>query len=410
VHAKVTPRTITIVVMDVGPVGGMERQLSELIHGFLDAGHHVNVISRTCDVGRSDPHLRHIRVRLPRRPYALVFPIWVLLATFATWRTRGDAVHVNGGIILNRADVYTMHFCHRAYQSMASAGSLGRGSALYRLNGWVGRWYKRRLEAWALRPDRVGVIVAISAGVGRETAQEYPEVADRIRVIPYGLDHSRFRVDPPARATRRQELGLAAEDLAAVFVGGDWERKGLSTIIRALPAAQAWHLLVVGVGDRAEHERVAAKAGVADRVHFLGREMLPEQTYNAADAFVFPTAYETFSLVTHEAAACGLPLLVSKVYGVEDLLEAGVSGWFVTRDPDDIAARLTALVDPGLRVAMGQAAARAAASYDWRLAVTAHLALYDAQLDADPAVPSVVCSESGREAPSQRAGSHRPVE
>ena len=49
----------------------------------------------------------------------------------------------------------------------------------------------------------------------------------------------------------------------------------------------------------------------------------------SSDVFVFPSLYETFSLVTYEAAASGLPIVVSQLYGVEDLLRDGDNGFLI---------------------------------------------------------------------------------
>jgi UDP-glucose:(heptosyl)LPS alpha-1,3-glucosyltransferase len=100
--------------------------------------------------------------------------------------------------------------------------------------------------------------------------------------------------------------------------------------------------------------------------------------YAAADAFCLPTLYETFCLVAHEAAAAGLPLLVGCVSGVDDLIVDGVNGWFITRDPSDLALRLRQLRDePAKASQMGQAARRSTERYGWDMAVNAHLALYE---------------------------------
>ena len=73
----------------------------------------------------------------------------------------------------------------------------------------------------------------------------------------------------------------------------------------------------------------ARLAQTESRLHFLGSVDQMPRLYAAADAFVLPTSYETFSLVTYEAAAAGLPLLVTRVSGVEDLLADGLNGWFI---------------------------------------------------------------------------------
>ncbi len=59
--------------------------------------------------------------------------------------------------------------------------------------------------------------------------------------------------------------------------------------------------------------------------------------YELADAFVLPSSYETFSLVTFEAAASGLPVLATPVSGVRELIEDGRNGFLITREPSVIA-------------------------------------------------------------------------
>jgi len=221
--------------------------------------------------------------------------------------------------------------------------------------------------------------VGISDGVAEEMLECYPYRADQVSVIPYGVDREAFRPDAAARLRVRHELLADRADSAslALFVGGDWGRKGLGTVIDALAQAPTWHLAVVGDGDDVAARRHAERSGVIDRIHFLGRRPMPTDMYAAADAFCLPTLYETFCLVAHEAAAAGLPLLVSRVSGVDQLLVDGENGWFVTRDSADIAGRLRQLrEDPGLAAKQGAASRVASERYGWDVAANAHLALY----------------------------------
>jgi glycosyltransferase involved in cell wall biosynthesis len=99
--------------------------------------------------------------------------------------------------------------------------------------------------------------------------------------------------------------------------------------------------------------------------------------YSAADAFELRTAYETFSLVTIEAAATGLPLLVTRVSGVEDVLVDGENGWFIDPDPAVIADCLARLQkDETLRREMGNAARAAVSEYGWPRVVDQYGQLY----------------------------------
>jgi UDP-glucose:(heptosyl)LPS alpha-1,3-glucosyltransferase len=208
----------------------------------------------------------------------------------------------------------------------------------------------------------------------------------RVRAIPNGVDCDRFRPDPTARDSVRDELGLGEGDPVALFVGGDWQRKGLTHAVDALAAAPDWHLLVAGSGDAAQLLARARAAGTQRRIRFLGAVRDTERLYVAADAFVLPTAYETFSLVTFEAAASGLPLLVTRVSGVEDLLEDERNGWFITADAMDIASRLNSLsADPQRAAAMGAAARADALAYSWESMAESYARAYSELLDREPA-------------------------
>lgn len=370
---------VTFVIMDVGPVGGMERQATEILRGLVADGHEVTVLARTCE---DVPGVRFARVPTPMRPFSIAFPLWILWASVMVARIPSDLVHVNGAIVLNRADVITIHFCHRAYQASFTLAERTRAGLTHRVNARVVSALARAMEAWCLRPGRAKDVVAISAGVGREVERWYPRRRDTPTIIRYGVDGERFRPSPEDRTRMRAELGLPDDALLAVFVGGEWERKGLQFALDAVVRRPRWHLVVAGDGDRATYSEQAGNA--ADRLHFVGR-VDPAPLYAAGDAFVFPTAYETFSLVTHEAAAAGLPLLVTRVSGPDELIEPGVQGWFVERDGPAIAACLAELeASPELRQAVGVAARSAVAPLTWERARADHAALYRKALATSP--------------------------
>jgi UDP-glucose:(heptosyl)LPS alpha-1,3-glucosyltransferase len=147
--------------------------------------------------------------------------------------------------------------------------------------------------------------------------------------------------------------------------------------IAAVAASSRWRLLVVGAGDEAAYSGIARAAEVRDRVHFVGAQADMPAQFAASDAFLLPTSYETFSLVTYEAAAAGLPLLVTRVSGPDQLIADGVNGAFINESPKGTAGWLARLDDPELRARMGASARQAVAPYTWDAAVDRHIALYD---------------------------------
>jgi glycosyltransferase involved in cell wall biosynthesis len=369
---------VTIVAHDVGTPGGMERQLAELCTGLLARGHRVTVIARRCELP-AHPRLRWVRVRAPRRPFSLAYPVFALLGSLAVARRRDGILHTTGALVVNRADVSTVHFCHHGFRAAVGTARVSRSRVSYRLNAALSEWMSCVAERFCYRAGRTTRLVPVSHGVARELTELLSVTSARITVIPNGVDPAEFAPDRRAREETRTSLELAADDLVAVFVGGEWERKGLSVAIEGIARADGWHLLVLGGGDEASHARMARRHGAHGRVHFLGRRTDPARYYAAADAFVLPTAYEAFPLVSLEAAAAGLPLIVGRVSGAEELVTDGRNGWLVGRDADEIAERLRSLgEDPDRRSAMAAAARDSIRHYRWSDVVTSYQDVYAA--------------------------------
>jgi glycosyltransferase involved in cell wall biosynthesis len=237
------------------------------------------------------------------------------------------------------------------------------------LNSWIAAGLELAAETWSYRRRRTRCVGCVSQGLAREVAELYPGVAPIVQSIANGVDLEAFAPSPSERAEHRARLGLGDEDLLALFVGGDWRRKGLREAIRGIAAAPGWQLAVLGAGNDKEFTRLARHMQAAERVHFLGRGR-PHGWYAAADALVLPSRYEAFSLVMLEAAASGLPLIVPRINGSDELVQDGVTGWFTEPDGAAIAERLQRLAaDPDLHASMRQASRLAAREYDWERVV-----------------------------------------
>jgi glycosyltransferase involved in cell wall biosynthesis len=138
-----------------------------------------------------------------------------------------------------------------------------------------------------------------------------------------------------------------------------------------------WDLVVAGRGLPERYRALCESLGVAGRVHWLGIVHDIQLVYALADAFVLPSSYETFSLVTFEAAASGLPILATPVNGVTELIEDGRSGFLIDGEPGSIADRLSRLADdPALRARLGAQARRGALRFGWQEMVSRHDELF----------------------------------
>jgi N-acetyl-alpha-D-glucosaminyl L-malate synthase BshA len=124
-------------------------------------------------------------------------------------------------------------------------------------------------------------------------------------------------------------------------------------------------LLMVGDGpDAADALRLARAKGLGEEVQFLGEQDQVVPLLSSADAFILPSAQESFGLAALEAMACGVPVIASKVGGLPEVISHGVNGFLhAPEDLDGMAASaLQLLSDTPLHDRMAAAARRAAES------------------------------------------------
>jgi glycosyltransferase involved in cell wall biosynthesis len=360
---------VTIVAQDIGGARGMERVLSELILGLAGRGHQVTVIGRTCELPDT-PGVHFRRVRGPARPFLIAYPWFVLAASLTLARWRRGVVHVTGGIVLNRVEVIGVHYCHQVAVATPS-----RDNWLFRTHNRLAGVMKRVGERVCFSASHAQAFACVSDGVAEEIRRHYPQLADRVMTIHNGVDTDTFA--PGAHRQQasalRSQLGIEDDRLVAAFVGSEWKRKGLRPAIEALALAPEWDLVVAGGGYEKDYQEIADALGVGDAVHWMGVVRDVEVVYEMADAFVLPSDYETFSLVTFEAAASGLAVLATPVSGVRELIDDGRNGFLISQQPEMIAERLRRLgEEPALRTSLGEAARRSALEYSWANTIAKH--------------------------------------
>lgn len=366
---------VALVAHDVHDDGGMERAAAELVRALRDHYDFTIVSSRLADDLR--PFVTWRRVSAPRRPFIAKYASFFVRAGLQLLRTDG-IVHTVGAIVPNRADVASVHFCHAGYR--AAAGSFApTGPLLRRINTGIARAGSLMTERWCYRPTRVRAFAAVSDGVGRELETYYPGIP--VTVTPNGVDSERFRPDAASRDATRAREGVRPDGCVALFVGGDWDRKGMALAVEAAGKARAsgvdLSLWVVGPGDEARFAALARGLGIGDAVSFFGQRADTERFYQAADLLVLPSTYETFSMVSFEAAACGLPLVVTRVSGASALVGDDEAGIIVELDSADIARAMEGLAnDARRRSDLGAEARRRAACFTWAHSASAVAELY----------------------------------
>ncbi|MGY3448839.1 glycosyltransferase family 4 protein [Bradyrhizobium sp. USDA 4353] len=358
---------IVQVVQEISNAGGVETVAIELARVFGRNGLSNVVLAsavaenleRSIKVERVAPWLARIPTRGVFRHIgrAIVVPLFTLAATRALAR-HPDAVVISHGDSL-KGDVLIVHAVNA--QSLAEKRAAGR---------W--RWLLNPMHLWVALRDRFMIgglryraFVAVSERVTAELQRIYHVPPSRIHVISNGIDLTRFKRDERAGQEIRREFDIPADARVLLFVGHEFSRKGLAHAVGALEKLgdDAW-LLVVGSDNPAPYKKLADKA--RDRLIFAGARADMPALYSAADAFVLPTSYETFSLVCMEAMACAVPVFATPVGGIEDYLHDGINGFRIEMDAQDIAAKIAAaFADPALLERLRQGAQTTAQAYGW---------------------------------------------
>ncbi|HEX3455237.1 MAG TPA: glycosyltransferase family 4 protein [Gaiellaceae bacterium] len=200
--------------------------------------------------------------------------------------------------------------------------------------------------------------VLVTGSLARDSVVSLGADPARVRVFANTVDVERFGDQSDRLSARRDELrtgfGLGQDDVAVVTVARLAPEKGIDVLLRA-----AGERPVLVVGDGPERERLEALArDLGIRATFAGDRPLEGvlEVYVAADVFALLSSHEPWGVVVNEAAACGLPLVLSERVGAaRDLLRDGENGFLVPAgDVDAAADALTRLAsDPGLRERMG---------------------------------------------------------
>lgn len=328
-------------IVRTSPAGSVVRQQI----GGLAA--EFDVVAFTGRLDNPDPErISFVRVPLPPGPSFVKDTLYPYVAALAYWawrrrHGRADLIQATQGQF-HAPDVAYAHSCHRTYLQRYWRDN--RLPGLRRLTGRVVHEHNAARERWAF--SRARTVVVPSEGLRRDIVDAYPEVGEKIVVIPNPVEVDVFRrpSDFDVEAARSR-IGLDGSDIVFVLVAlGNFAHKGLDILLRALadigePRAK---VLVVGgsKGEVALFRRTADSLELGSRVVFVGLVSDVRPYLWSANAFVLPSAYEGFPLVALQAAAAGLPLVATRVNGLEEILRDDETGWYVARTSESVAQAL----------------------------------------------------------------------
>ncbi len=324
---------IMLLITGLG-LGGAEHQVAALAQQFIALGHAVAVVSLTsdCEVDLPDG-IQTLRLNMQKTPQSMVSALWRVRGFVHAWRP--DVVHAH----MVHANLFarTLTRVCTVPATICTAHSYREGGTL-------------RMLAYRLT-DRWTDLTTHVSTEGRQRMIELGAVAaERIVVIPNGIDTSRFRLDAESRAAARAALGIGAKDKLIVNVGRLVPDKAQAVLLDAFsvvaPKSGAT-LMIAGEGpSRAALEQQIARLGLAGKAILLGKRHDIPAFLNAADLFVLSSEIEGMPLVVGEALACGCPVVATDASGVADVL-TGVGKLVPRGNVQALASAMDEALAPG---------------------------------------------------------------
>lgn len=247
------------------------------------------------------------------------------------------------------------------------------------------RWLRRGLSPWVHRH------VTVSHHLAEYLIERVGVPRQRVRHIYNGVDTRRYRVSDAQAASGSED----AAPLVIGTVGRLCAVKDQATLIRAFarlleraPASPAPRLVLIGAGPEADALRaLAGELGIAAQVEFAGNSAAVAERLAGFDVFVLPSLAEGIPVTVLEAMASGLPVVASRVGGVPELVQDGVTGTLIPpQDPERLSEVLEGyLIDAQRRRNEGRAGReRAVAHFSLETMVAAYEGLYRELLPAAP--------------------------
>jgi glycogen synthase len=370
-------------------VGGISRHVYDLSHALAAGGVKVDVI--TCEYAGAPAEETGGGVTVYRLPVAEGddFVHWVHNLNAVTETKASeilDSIDLRSEPVLIHAHDWLSEFAGKSLKNKyrlplvatVHATEHGRNNGIHTdLQRYIhGVEWELCYEAWR--------VICCSHFMKDQIAEALEVPCDKMDVIANGIDPSIFDV-PFDMAEFRRRYADPNEKIV-FFVGRMVPEKGVQVLLEAvpeiLPAYNDVKFVIVGGGDRAHLEQLAADLGVSHRVQFTG--YIDDDTliklYKIIDVAVYPSLYEPFGIVALEAMAAKVPVVVSDVGGLREVVDHGVTGLTAWSDnPDSLAwAILQMLNNPYSAKMMAENAyKKVCEQFDWKAIAQQTADVYD---------------------------------
>ena len=354
-------KKIAVVVPRYGLVGGGERFVFELTERL------AHIPSYEIHVFANKWRSRSDRITFHKIPI-ITFPKWMTSISFAYFANRKiaqmdfDLIHSHDRVF--NSNVVTLHSIpHRTWVREI------RKKRRLSLFDYGTSWTEKKMYTCS----SCQMFLPVSNLVKRKVMERFHIDERKIRVIHPGVDVVRFKsAGPHSRQGARNAFGISESDFLILFVGMNFEVKGLDSLLSAVALLKSEYgieqvkVLVVGKGNKKKYKALAHKLGIGGQLIFSGVRKDIEKIYQAGDILVMLSKSDTFGMVVTEAMATSLPVIISDNVGAKDLVTQGENGFVVDReDIKMISYRIKLMLNKEKRLEMGKKANRTALENTW---------------------------------------------
>jgi len=366
-------KKIAVVVPKYGLVGGGERFVFELTERLANIpGYEIHVFSNKWR-SESD-HITFHKIPI------ITFPKWLTSISFAYLANRKigkmdfDLIHSHDRIF--KSNIVTLHSIpHRTW--VRDIRQKRRLSLFDHGTSWT--------EKQMYKYSGCQMFLPVSNLVKIKLLETFQIDERKIKVIHPGVDVERFQSDNPYnRQEIRDAFGIPESDLLILFVGMNFEVKGLDSLLSAIALLKSEYdndqvkVLVVGKGNNKKYKALAHKLGIGEQLIFSGVRNDIERIYQAGDILVMLSKFDTFGMVVTEAMAASLPVIISDNVGAKDLVIQGENGFVVNReDIEMIGFKINLMLNKENRLEMGKKAYNTALNQTWETMTQKILNVYE---------------------------------
>ncbi len=308
--------------------GGVTRYLLTLSKGLIAKGHRVYVIAYSGDAQSEFERLGVVVRLMPFRTKSILhFGLITELPRLIDFirRERIDVMHAQTRVMQCVAAMIS-----RATQCPYVSTCHG----FFKVQVWRRLW-----PCWGQR------VIAVSAAVVGHLVNDFKVNEREVVLVFNGIDTQSFRpVNAQMRQNARREFNINPTAWCVGIIARLSPVKGIDVLIKALPqilkSVPDAHVIIAGLGpSEAALRSLVEHMKINEHVHFLGTVNQTQALLPAFDVFVMPSRQEGLGLSVMEAMVSELPVVVSAVGGLNDLVEDGVNGRKVPSDNPELLAQ-----------------------------------------------------------------------